>query len=141
MKKAEEAKLREQNNMLLQINDILYWGLWQTIEQVENILKPMKEKDKVEALNAQFRFRKNILQQRTSNSEVFNFTKSESGGKRRRNLTSKELTDNVKKLVQESFSIVSESQDKGVDLVGRNIDLKKMVKKYGMMPFLSLRYY
>lgn len=97
MKKAEEAKLREQNNMLLQINDILYWGLWQTIEQVENILKPMKEKDKVEALNAQFRFRKNILQQRTSNSEVFNFTKSESGGKRRRNLTSKELTDNVKK--------------------------------------------
>lgn len=141
MKKAEEAKLREQNNMLLQINDILYWGLWQTIEQVENILKPMKEKDKVEALNAQFRFRKNILQQRTSNSEVFNFTKSESGGKRRRNLTSKELTDNVKKLVQESFSIVSESQDKGVDLVGRNIDLKKMVKKYGMMPLLSLRYY
>lgn len=127
--------------MLLQTNDILYWGLWQTIEQVENILKPMKEKDKVEALNAQFRFRKNILQQRTSNSEVFNFTKSESGGKRRRNLTSKELTDNVKKLVQESFSIVSESQDKGVDLVGRNIDLKKMVKKYGMMPFLSLRYY
>lgn len=127
--------------MLLQTNDILYWGLWQTIEQVENILKPMKEKDKVVALNAQFRFRKNILQQRTSNSEVFNFTKSESGGKRRRNLTSKELTDNVKKLVQESFSIVSESQDKGVDLVGRNIDLKKMVKKYGMMPFLSLRYY
>lgn len=127
--------------MLLQTNDILYWGLWQTIEQVENILKPMKEKDKVEALNAQLRFRKNILQQRTSNSEVFNFTKSESGGKRRRNLTSKELTDNVKKLVQESFSIVSESQDKGVDLVGRNIDLKKMVKKYGMMPLLSLRYY
>lgn len=127
--------------MLLQTNDILYWGLWQTIDQVENILKPMKEKDKVEALNAQLRFRKNILQQRTSNSEVFNFTKSESGGKRRRNLTSKELTDNVKKLVQESFSIVSESQDKGVDLVGRNIDLKKMVKKYGMMPLLSLRYY
>lgn len=127
--------------MLLQTNDILYWGLWQTIDQVENILKPMKEKDKVEALNAQLRFRKNILQQRTSNSEVFNFTKSESGGKRRRNLTSKELTDNVKKLVQKSFSIVSESQDKGVDLVGRNIDLKKMVKKYGMMPLLSLRYY
>lgn len=47
----------------------------------------------------------------------------------------------LKKLVQESFSIVSESQDKGVDLVGRNIDLKKMVKKYGMMPLLSLRYY
>lgn len=140
MKKAEEAKLREQNNMLLQINDILYWGLWQTIDQVENILKPMMEKDKVEALNAQPRFRKNILQQRTSNSEVFNFTKSESGGKRRRNLTSKELTM-LKKLVQESFSIVSESQDKGVDLVGRNIDLKKMVKKYGMMPLLSLRYY
>lgn len=140
MKKAEEAKLREQNNMLLQINDILYWGLWQTIDQVENILKPMKEKDKVEALNAQPRFRKNILQQRTSNSEVFNFTKSESGGKRRRNLTSKELTM-LKKLVQESFSIVSESQDKGVDLVGRNIDLKKMVKKYGMMPLLSLGYY
>lgn len=127
--------------MLLQTNDILYWGLWQTIDQVENILKPMKEKDKVEALNAQLRFRKNILQQRTSNSEVFNFTKSESGGKRRRNLTSKELADNVKKLVQEFFSIVSESQDKGVDLVGRNIDLKKMVKKYGMMPLLSLRYY
>lgn len=123
MKKAEEAKLREQNNMLLQINDILYWGLWQTIDQVENILKPMKEKDKVEALKAQLRFRKNILQQRTSNSEVFNFTKSESGGKRRRNLTSKELADNVKKLVQEFVSIVSESQDKGVDLVGRNIDL------------------
>lgn len=140
MKKAEEAKLREQNNMLLQINDILYWGLWQTIDQVENILKPMKEKDKVETLKAQLRFRKNILQQRTSNSEVFNFTKSESGGKRRRNLTSKELTM-LKKLVQESFSIVSESQDKGVDLVGRNIDLKKMVKKYGMMPLLSLRYY
>lgn len=109
--------------MLLQTNDILYWGLWQTIDQVENILKPMKEKDKVEALNAQLRFRKNILQQRTSNSEVFNFTKSESGGKRRRNLTSKELADNVKKLVQEFFSIVSESQDNGVDLVGRNIDL------------------
>lgn len=58
MKKVEEAKLREQKNMLLQTNDILYWGLWQTTDQVENILKPMKEKDRLEALKAQLRFRK-----------------------------------------------------------------------------------
>ena len=49
--------------MLLQTNDTMYWGLWLTIDQADNMLKPMKEQ--VRALKA-LRLRKNILQKSSS---------------------------------------------------------------------------
>lgn len=44
-------------------DDVLFWGLWQTIDQVDVMLNTITNDEKIKALKAQVRFRKNILKQ------------------------------------------------------------------------------
>ena len=121
LRKAEAARQKQEEEALKQTNDVIFWGLWQTEEQVNVMLSTMNNKEKIEALKAQLRFRKKILGQKASESSLFNFTKVE--GRGRKNLDSKELSENVKTLIRESFKLPSGPAG-SVDLVGRNITHK-----------------
>lgn len=96
LRKAQEARQRKAEENLLQTNDILFWGLWRSVEQVDTMLNTMNDKEKLEALKSQIRFRKNILLQSTDDKKIFNFSKTVN--KKRKELSLKEMSDNVKKL-------------------------------------------
>lgn len=96
LRKAQEARQRKAAENLLQTNDILFWGLWRSVEQVDTMLNTMNDKKKLEALKSQIRFRKNILLQSTDDKKIFNFSKTVN--KKRKELSLKEMSDNVKKL-------------------------------------------
>lgn len=95
IQKAQEARRRKEAENLLQTNDILFWGLWQIVEQVDAMLATMKAKEKMEALKSQLRFRKNILRQTSSNPKIYNF--STVVNKKRKDLSWNEMMENVKK--------------------------------------------
>lgn len=124
IKKAQEARRRKEAENLLQTNDILFWGLWQTVEQVDAMLATMKAKEKMEALKSQLRFRKNILRQTSSNPKIYNF--STVVNKKRKDLSWNEMMENVKKkLILESFTLPSErSGSEGLSLNGKDVQHK-----------------
>ena len=124
MKKAEEIKKKALQLKEKRTTDIIYWGLWQTEEQVDNVLESITTNhEKVLALKAQLDFRKFMLQQKPeedSLKDVYNFTKRK--GKGRVNLTYKELAANLKKLVQHAFRVVhNEFENKDQILVGKRV--------------------
>lgn len=67
LQKAQEARRKKEAANLLQTNYILFWGLWQRVEQIDAMIGAMKDKEKLEVLMSQIRFRKNILHQASSN--------------------------------------------------------------------------
>lgn len=81
-------------------------------------------------INAQFRYRNMFFYKKQVTISIF--SKTENG----RILPTKELTENVKKLIKESFSMASECQERGLILVGR--DFQKVVIKGGMITLLFL---
>lgn len=96
LRKAQEARQRKAAENLLQTNDILFWGLCRSVEQVDTMLNTMNDKEKLEALKSQIRFRKNILLQSTDDKKIFNLSKTVN--KKRKELSLKEMSDNVQKL-------------------------------------------
>lgn len=96
------------------------------------MLGAMKDKEKLEALKSQIRFRKNILHQTSSNPKLFNFSKIINT--KRKDLTWKEMMENVKILVQESFSLPiqphsNKSTTERLSLVGKDIQHKFVTDK------------
>ena len=79
--KGKEDKARK-NHKQFQEHDklmdlILYYGLWQSVESVEQHLKTIQPKcEKVKCLYAQLQFRKVVLGQPFADSGVFNKTKN-----------------------------------------------------------------
>ncbi|XP_033731138.1 uncharacterized protein LOC117320739 [Pecten maximus] len=110
LKKNQDARRRKEAENLLQTNDILFWGLWQTVKQVDVMLETMKDKEKLDALKSQMRFRKNILRQTSNNPKIYNFSKSVN--KKRKDLSWNEMAENVKTLILESFTLPSETSSK-----------------------------
>lgn len=111
---AEARKLKQQE---LNTQDIIYHGLWQTHEIVDKSLETYQTKSsKIAALKAQLRFRKEILNQKTKEPSVYNFTKLVNG--KRISLSIEELTINVKKLLSHAFTIDEQQvKDKQVSLL------------------------
>lgn len=75
LEKAEKARIRQAEETMQQTDDVLFWGLWQTIDQVDVMLNKMINDKKIKALKAQLRFRKNILKQTQSNNTLQKFFK------------------------------------------------------------------
>lgn len=61
--KLEKARKRQEEETMQETDDVLFWGLWQTIDQVDVMLNTITNDEKIKALKAQVRFRKNILKQ------------------------------------------------------------------------------
>ena len=75
--RANANRLQEQELITL---SICYYGLWQNTEQVDSMLDSLKTKtDKIAALKAQVRFRKEILKQDTGDTSAFSFSKVVAG--------------------------------------------------------------
>ncbi|KAK3096973.1 hypothetical protein FSP39_005288 [Pinctada imbricata] len=120
LRKAELDRPKKEEESLKQTNDILYWGLWQTEDQVDVVLASMNVKAKIEALKAQFRFRKNILKQKASESHLYNFSRAEDSG--RKNMAWTQLANNLKILIRESYSLSEGTSSEGtLNIVGKNI--------------------
>lgn len=121
---AKEKELRVKREASLQLihDDIQYWGLYQTEDQMEKRLREVKGKgDKLDAIKAQLRFREKFLCQEVDKS-LFRFS---SGGKP---LTVNELKDNVIKLITiaRENRVNMNVQSRGNEVVG-----KTFVHKFG----------
>lgn len=78
---------------------MLFYGLWQSAEQVENELgKISSKKEKEDALKVQLRFRKNVFKQIGDKENVYMFSKVENG--KRAPLNVDELKMNVLYLIE-----------------------------------------
>ncbi len=101
----------------LEMNDICYYGLWQTVDQVNSTLSTINsDKEKIDALKAQLHFRKNILEQDYRDKKVFNFS---SEGKA---LSLDTLKDSVIKLLDHAANRITPPQESRTPiLVGRRV--------------------
>ena len=90
---AQEKSLRWKEQLT---KEILHYGLWQTHGDVENGLAKLKSKSaKLKALKAQINFRKQVLQQKYPDKNVFMFSKN------RRQFSVDELATNLRKLISD----------------------------------------
>lgn len=97
LKKKKLKTLQRKENMT---NDILYFGLWQSSDDVSQHLSEFQTKsEKIRALKAQLNFRKNVLKQKTSDKKLYIF----SAGKRPNRV--EELQSNLVELIEESRAL------------------------------------
>ena len=90
---AQEKSLRRKEQLT---KEILHYGLWQTHGDVKNGLAKLKSKSaKLKALKAQINFRKQVLQQKYPDKNVFMFSKN------RRQFSVDELATNLRKLISD----------------------------------------
>ena len=113
---AEAKRLKEKE---ITTDEIIYYGLWQSVQQVDEYLQSFdKDSEKVDALKAQLRFRNNILLQRNGDPKAFTFSKVVNGT--RVQLPWEELAEKVKVLVQHAFTLPIRQGD-DVLLVGKRV--------------------
>ena len=107
-------------------SDMLYFGLWQSADQVENELRKIDtKKEKEESLKVQLRFRKNVFGQKCEEKpNVFVFSKQVE--RKRVPLSVNELKENVLDLIQNSYETPPPEQEH--ILVGKSIDHKRFIK-------------
>ena len=106
---AEQRILQEKERITTEIVD---HGLWLTTADVDDGLSSLKsETKKREALKAQIRFRKTVLQQSSEDKDIFKFSK-----KGRGQFNSAKLRDNLIKLL-EAAQTLSISQNKPTDII------------------------
>lgn len=73
LERLEKDRIRKEEQIT---NDVCYYGLWQSPEQVdEGMGKINNEKELIKALQAQLKFRKNVLKQKHKDSKIFNLSK------------------------------------------------------------------
>lgn len=71
--------------------------MWQTSNEIDSMLLSYKTKtDKIDALKAQLKFRKDVLLQQPEEKQTFNITKKREDSTSRVNLTVEKLTLNLK---------------------------------------------
>ncbi|KAK6180549.1 hypothetical protein SNE40_012682 [Patella caerulea] len=98
-------------------NDVCYYGLWQTVDQINEGMDKLSGNDKELrcALQTQLKFRKSVLHQKHSDKQIFNLSKKEPGGKYRK-LSVKELKDNLCELVKTALDTGSKSEVSAYDV-------------------------
>ena len=119
-----EQKRRQELEELT--NNVCYYGLWQSIEQVNEGLATLDtENEKREALQAQLKFRRKVLNQKHQDSKVYNFTVRQPSGKYMK-LTIDEMKTNVIKLIQDCLvEPTSEKHRRDIPLfVGKEVSHK-----------------
>ena len=99
--------------------DMLFYGLWQNVAQMESELEKINsKKEKEEALKVQLRFRKNVFNQKCEIPNVYVFSKLIEG--KRVPLTVNELKDNVASLIENAYQVPPPEQSHM--LVGKHIE-------------------
>ena len=104
----ERELQRKEQSLLLEkeklTSEIVIAGLWQTPAQVEAGLSQLKsETAKREALKAQLKFRKTVLQQKHSDKAVYIFSGTAEG--KRKQHSSATLKGNLLVLIEEAHSL------------------------------------
>ena len=121
MEELEQKKLKQKEDLT---NDIVYFGLWQSENEVDLCLASIPTKtEKEKALKTQLRFREKVLQQKMVKS-VFAFSCREND--KRIFLSIDELANNVKILVRQAFTLPSTSASANDDasvpvLIGKQV--------------------
>jgi cyanate lyase len=117
-KEAEAArKLQKQEEIT---NEIIFYGLWQSTDQVDRVLDTIEtNKEKLKALKAQLRFRKEILKQHPDNPAIYRFSKKNNG--KTVALSVEEMSENVKALVGHALNISTTPSPEIQLLVGRRV--------------------
>lgn len=118
LKEAEAArKLQKQEEIT---NEIIFYGLWKSTDQVDRVLDTIEtNKEKLKALKAQLRFRKEILKQNPNDPAIYRFSKKENG--RTVALNIEEMSENVKALVGHALNIPATPLPDMQILVGRRV--------------------
>ncbi len=123
LEKQQELKRKREAERLLITQDIAYYGLWQSDEQVDiNLSSYPSATQKKEAIKAQLRFRKTILEQSPPDEDqkIYNFSKAVEEGKRK-DLTVDELTANLKLLIKAAINTMQSLPPPVDNLVGQKI--------------------
>ena len=117
-RKKEELERKRIEKLERETNDMTYYGLWQSEDQMNTALNKIKSKgEKEEALRVQLRFRKNVFHQKCD-EKVYSFSKVVEG--KRVMLNVEELKKSVLTLITKASN--SPSPDEPHLLVGKNID-------------------
>ncbi|XP_062619501.1 uncharacterized protein LOC134281055 [Saccostrea cucullata] len=99
-RKRAEKKRRKQVQLEKQSDDIIFYGLWKSARECKLRIKEYgRTSDKVNALKAQLRYRKNVLKQNVLEQKLFSFSRKSHDGKRQ-TLTHKELLSNLLKVLK-----------------------------------------
>ncbi|WAR12743.1 SPIN3-like protein [Mya arenaria] len=105
IREAEAIEYRRLNRLEGYTQKMIYYGLWQTEDEVDSALKEIStKKETMEALKAQLNFRKHVLKQDPKNKENL-YLLSKKVDNVKCMLTVDELASNIKKLVRHAFSI------------------------------------
>ena len=82
----EEAKQRKLKAKIDQANEIIFRGLLQTVPQVEAAVEGLKREEKLNLLKAQLKFRKNLLELKAGDPNLYSFynTQTDHGIQHRR---------------------------------------------------------
>lgn len=123
LERIERERLKKAEEMT---NDICFYGLWQSEKQVDEGVSRLKDdKEIVKAMQAQLKFRKNVLEQKPRDKKLFNFSTKSDGGKYKK-LTIPELRTNLLELIKST--LIGETTEKEVVgiplLVGKTVDHK-----------------
>ena len=98
---ALREKVRKQEETT---NEMVIHGLWQSENEIDNMLESYEtEREEIQAVKVQLKFRKDVLLQTTENKQTFNFTKAVEGRKFRKSLDSNESSTNLKTFVKQSL--------------------------------------
>ena len=115
MRKAEEAEAARLAKLQGYTDKIIFYGLWQTVEQVDSALEELHLKgEKLDALKSQLNFRKHVLKQcppKEGYENIFTFSMKEAG--RVRQLSVEELKVKIKLLVEHAFTVQPTLPDPG----------------------------
>lgn len=118
-------KIRKQEQFT---NDILVHVLWQSETEIDNmVLSYKKNNEKIEAIKAQLKFRKEVLNHIPDDKTVFNVTKAKQGSKSRKQLSIEELIINLKDLIKQSIVKDTMTETERRLLVGKRIKHRFMI--------------
>lgn len=122
LEEREKKRIHQAENL---INDVCIYGLWQSLQQVMEGLKRLKDNEKRTDLEAQIKFRKTVLHQKHPEKKVLNLSKKNEGG-RYVKLFLKELEHNITQLIEDTLGAdtVEEQTDNLPLLVCKNIEHK-----------------
>ena len=101
--KKEAKRLKDAEDMT---NDMCFYGLWQSANQVEEGMSRLPIKEHRKALESQLKFRKNVLKQKSTDTIIFYFSRKNETGKYIR-LTTEQLKHNLLTLITDTLKEVT----------------------------------
>lgn len=106
-------------------SDILDWGFWQSVKQVDQHMSMyLTDKENISGLKAKLKFRKEVPHQKPKDSDLKMYIPSPIWPMIRIQLGLEELPENVKKLVSHALNLPTANDGVGPVLVDMNIRMR-----------------